>query len=191
MALLHASAPTTGSGLLCAGRHYHGSRSATCGSLQASAVFRACPREPDQDATGPAATGASPACPFLVRPYPAPFLPASSCPQPPSAPWPGPVRRQAVSPRPKPTVRRENRGAKRGDGGGSPARHSHHRGRWLGRKAEARKWPGPRRLPFPSGAAAVSAQPSGRYHLCSGRGKGGLGTLGPLEFFPLLLPCFF
>lgn len=28
------------------------------------------------------------------------------------------------------------------------ARLSHHRGRWLGRKAEVRKWPAPRRQPF-------------------------------------------
>lgn len=83
-------------------------------------------------------------------PYPALFLPASSCPQPSSTPrpWPSPLQNRIS---PKPTALRKNRDGAAAGERGRPwpgARHSHHRGRWLGRKAEVRKWPGPRRLPF-------------------------------------------
>lgn len=92
---------------------------------------------------------ASHAHPFLTStPYPALFLPASPCLQFPSIPQPQASPRQScISPRP--TALRENEVGGGGGGGLWPgARLSHHCERWLGRKAEVRKWPGPRRLPF-------------------------------------------
>lgn len=44
--------------------------------------------------------------------------------------------------------------------------------------------------PFARSAAAVSARTSGQYHLGSEQGKERLGTLGPLEIFPLGLSWY-
>lgn len=85
----------------------------------------------------------SPASPFLTSaPAPPSFSQPRRAPTRPSTPRPRASPLQSrISPRPK--FLRKNSG-----GPWPGAQLSHHRGRWLGRKAEVRKWPGPRRLSF-------------------------------------------
>lgn len=96
--------------------------SATPGSLQASRVFSTCPRETDRDATRPAAYQGVTRWPL---PHSAPTPPPSSqprrAPNSPSIPWPGPLRRKAVSPPKTHSVKGEQRG-KAGVRGRVPSR---------------------------------------------------------------------
>lgn len=90
---------------------------------------------------------------LLKRASPArPFLTSAPAPPSLSQPPPAPASRSSPQPRasplqsrisPRPTALRQNSG-----GPWPRARFSYHRGRWLCRKAEVRKWPAPRRLPF-------------------------------------------
>lgn len=175
MALLHASAPTTGSGLLCARRHYRQSRerhfrlppsimSGLCLSPKATRMPPGLPL-----------TRASPAGPFLIRPLHRPL--------PPSLVVPPTLRHPlawASSPQsrmsPKPAVQRGSRGAKRGAGEG-PGPDTHHRGRWLGREAEVRKWPAREACPF---TAAQPQSPPRLPDAAIGAPGGGRGASGHL-----------
>lgn len=126
--------------------------SITSGLLQASGVFPTYPESQTVKPTELFLTRASPLDPSSLRPLPRPLSPSLIMPpalQQPSA-LASPLQKR-ISPRP--TALRKNRErVAAGVGWASPAgaRHSHHRGRWLGRKAEVRKWTGPRRLPFRS-----------------------------------------
>lgn len=141
MTLLYASAP-----LLWAMRPTTCLRGAitspTSGVLHAS-QFPTCIKSQTMKLQGLLLTRASPARPFLTL---APALPSFS--QPHRAPTPHSIPRPRASPlqsriSPRPRALRQNSG-----GPWPGARLSHHRGRWLGRKAEVRKWPAPRRQPF-------------------------------------------
>lgn len=89
-------------------------------------------------------------------------------PHPAAALGPGALRCKAASP-PDPQLLRQNSG-----GPWRGARLAHHRGRWLGRKAEVRKWPARDACPSARGAASVCARTSGRDHYArAGRGEPG------------------
>lgn len=136
------------------------------------------------EASGPAlvqrASQLAPSCSLRPSPHPLPLYPHRA-PSSQSNFRPQALAASSISPRPTASPGKTQ--------GGPQPLVPHHRGRCPGRKAEVRKCPAPRRLPFRErGAAAASDSTSGLDHL--GQDRGGRAercsdlrgdfTLGPL-----------